>query len=37
VTSHPAGSGQGSQAGTPEVRSSPSRPSRDGLKAGSRG
>jgi hypothetical protein len=37
VTSQPTGSGQGSQAGTPAVRSSPSRPSRDGLKAGSSG
>ena len=37
VTSQPTGSGQGSQAGTPAVRSSPSRPSRDGLKAGSKG
>jgi len=37
VTSQPDGSGQGSHTGTPDVRSSPSRPSRDGLKAGSRG
>ena len=37
VTSQPPGSGQGSQTGTSAVRSRPSRPSRDGLKAGSSG
>jgi hypothetical protein len=42
ATSQPTGSGQGSQTGTPAVpglnpRSSPSRPSLEGLNAGSSG